>query len=84
MCVPGAANPVKIFSAFLGARTTILAAADGHPATGGNGCADAGRTGGVTGTDVAHYLPGRPLSAPCRGDRDMVAQITATAIPPSM
>lgn len=68
----------------LGARTTILAAADGHSAPGENKDAPVTFEGGNPGADVAHHVPGRPVLVAEYGNRDMVAHITAAPIPPSM
>ncbi|MDF9870313.1 hypothetical protein BCL80_105415 [Streptomyces avidinii] len=68
----------------LGARTTILAAAAGLSAYGENKDAPGTARRGNPGADIPHHVPDRPGSLAEYGSRDMVAQITATAIPPSM
>lgn len=68
----------------LGARTTILAAAVGHSATGGNLHCGITPVGGIPDTDLALQIPDGPLRMAGCGTLEVVAHITATAVPPSM
>ncbi len=68
----------------LGARTTILAAAVGHSATGGNLHPCLTPVGVAGDPDLALHVPDRPLWMADCGTLEVVAQITATAVPPSM
>ncbi len=67
----------------LGARTTILAAAVGHSATGGNLHPCITPVGVAADPDLALHVPDRPLRMADCGTLEVVAQITAAAVPPS-
>lgn len=68
----------------LGARTTILAAAVGHSASGGNLHPRITPVGASPGPDVAPHVPDRTSRMADCGTLEVVAQITATTVPPSM
>ncbi|RPK58701.1 hypothetical protein EES43_19470 [Streptomyces sp. ADI96-02] len=68
----------------LGARTTILAVAAGHAATGGNRSPRVMCAGAVAGWDMALQMTVRLLRMADCGTLDVVAHITATPVPPSM
>ncbi len=68
----------------LGARTTILAAARRHFSAGGNLHPGHTPVHAPVRPFCAHQAPVHPPSVAETGSREVVAQITATTIPPSM